>query len=462
MGQVDSGRPPECETRADCAAGKICTAMKYCDNCDSSGQCSVKESCDETTRLCALRMGWGTQCSTNEECQAGFWCKQGVCVDRSEVSLCPSGMKSECPQGQRCNTITTVCEEDLGCADTFDCSAGEVCNKGTRQCVPKCTVDTQSTVCLPSEKCVDDKCVQCAKDAECGPGLVCDLAGRCSAGNRCYSDRDCKVPLVCFTATGACLPKAPPCISDDTCPKDYRCNVGSGKCVPATCQPDRYEPNNDQTKAFGVAPGPYRDLTLCPGDVDWYSLSLSRGDQLGVNIDADPFAENGFSTVIYDSTGRSLASGKLLVNHVAASTAKYFVRISTSDPVQPYDVTYLLSRGTPCDDDAREPNDTDAQATAFNTATAIDGTICPQDQDWFKISVPASKALTVALGNYDAGKGLLRVCAFDGATQLQCSDATVPTLSLSASSVGGKSILIRVTGSTDRIANSYTVQVTVL
>ena len=30
-------------------------------------------------------------------------------------------------------------------------------------------------------------------------------------------------------------------------------------------------------------------LTLCPGDIDYYSIPLARGDQLGVNIDADPF-----------------------------------------------------------------------------------------------------------------------------------------------------------------------------
>ena len=455
----DAGRPPECETRADCPTGKICTAEKSCESCESSGQCSVKEVCDEEKRLCTLRMGWGSACTVNGDCQAGAWCKQGLCVDRSEVSLCPGGTKAECPQGLRCNTINTVCEEDLGCADDFDCGAGELCNVGSRQCVPRCTVDTQSQVCGANEKCVKERCVQCAGDADCGAGLKCDAAGKCSAGSRCYSDRDCKVPLVCFVATGACLPKAPPCISNDSCPTDFRCDVGKGKCVPKNCQADRYEPNNAQAQAFGVAALAYRDLTLCPGDTDWFSITLGRGDQLGINIDADPFSESSFSTVVKDDTGRVLSAGKLLTSYVASAPAKYFVVVSTTDAFQSYDATFLLSRGVPCDDDAREPNDSAAQATALNTASSIDGAICPQDQDWFSVNVPASKSLKTSLTQYDASKGLLRLCAFDGMTQLSCSDDTLPVVQVAPLVAGGKTLSVRVIGSTERIANGYTLKV---
>lgn len=458
----DAGRPPECETRADCVGdneGKVCTAQQYCTSCDSSGQCRVKEQCSVETRRCVLREGWGNTCNVNEDCQAGAWCKQGLCVDRSEVSLCPGGLSSECPQNQRCNTITTVCEEDLGCSESADCSAAEICNTGSRQCVPRCTVDTQAEICAASEKCVEEKCVQCANSTECGPGLVCDAAGRCSTGNRCYSDRDCKVPLVCFAATGACLAKAPPCVSNDNCKSDERCDVGKGKCVPKACQPDRYEPNDDAAHAFGVSQQSYLDLTLCMGDVDWYSLPLGRGDLLGVNVDADNFSENTFSTVIKDDSGRALAAGKLLVNYVAPVTATYYVAISTSDPFQPYDVTFLLSRGTPCDDDALEPNDSAAQATAINAASQLDGKVCPQDQDWFKATVPASKSMQVSLQNYDASKGLLELCVYDGANSLGCSDTAMPIVSVSAAAAGGKNLQVRVKGTGERTANGYTLKV---
>jgi hypothetical protein len=457
----DAGRPPECETRADCAAGKVCTAEKYCANCTTSGQCTVKETCDADSRLCVLRQGWGTQCAVNEDCQAGSWCKQGLCKPRGEVSLCPGGENSECPQGERCNKVTTVCEEDLGCSTSADCSAHETCNTGSRVCAPKCTKDTQSEVCAPGERCVGELCVQCTDNSECGVGLVCDAAGRCSAGNRCYTDRDCDVPLVCFVQTGACLPKAPPCISDDTCAANQRCDVPSGRCIPRSCQPDRYEPNDDDTMAFLVAPGAYRALTLCANDVDWFAITLARGDQLGVNLDADPFSENSFTTVIKDGTGRTLAGGKLLVSYVAPAAARYFVVIASTDPFQSYDVTFLKSRGTPCDDDALEPNDSAAQPTPLNMSNQADGQVCPQDQDWFRVAVPAGKGVSASLVNYDAGRGLLRLCLFraDGVTTLGCSSEVLPVVSAPAAAVGGQYVLVRVVGDSERVANSYTLKV---
>lgn len=457
----DAGRPPECTSRSECDAGLVCTAEQYCATCTTSGQCTVKETCDADSRLCALRAGWGTECAVNEDCQAGSWCMQGLCKPRNEVSLCPDGLNSQCPQGLRCNKVTTVCEEDLGCSTADDCSAGETCNVGSRTCVPKCTVDTQSEVCAPGERCVNEQCVQCTDNSECGVGLVCDAAGRCSAGDRCYTDRDCSVPLVCFVQTGACLPKSPPCISDDTCAANQRCDVPSGRCIPRTCQPDRYEPNDDDAHAFIVAPGAYRNLTLCENDVDWYGISLARGDQLGVNLDADPFSENTFTTVIKDTTGRTLSGGRLLVSYVAPAPATYYVVIASTDPFQNYDVTFLKSRGTPCDDDALEPNDSPTQPTALNMTNQADGQVCPQDQDWFRVAVPAGKGVTAGLLNYDSGRGLLRLCLFaaDGVTQLSCSSDVMPVVSAPAATVGGQNVLVRVLGDSDRIANSYTLRV---
>jgi hypothetical protein len=455
---ADAGKTPECQVRADCDAGLVCTMDSYCATCTTSGQCSVKEECNADSRLCVLRAGWGSQCAVNDDCQAGSWCKQGLCQPRASVSLCPGGRTSECPQGERCNQITLVCEEDLGCSTNDDCSAGEICNTGSRQCQPKCTVDTQASVCAAGQRCVAEKCVQCASDSECGPGLTCDAAGNCTAGSRCYTDRDCTVPLVCLVQTGACLQKAPACRTDDNCAANQRCNVASGRCIARDCQPDPYEPNNDDTKAFSVAPGPYRGLTLCPGDVDWYSIALSRGDQLGVNVDADPFAENNFTTVVKDGTGRTLAGGRLLVSYVAPVPATYFVVISTIDPFQPYDVTFLKSRGTPCDDDLLEPNDSATQPTPLNTTTQADGRICPQDQDWFRATVPSGKGVHATLVNYLPGTGLLRLCVFqsDGATLIACNNDPMPSVSVPAASLTGTAVLVRVVGDTDRIANSYT------
>ncbi|MGQ0505199.1 MAG: PPC domain-containing protein [Myxococcaceae bacterium] len=458
-GNSDAGAEPECASREQCATGEVCTAQGFCTGCESSGQCRLKEACNPTSFLCELRAGYGTDCVTNSDCQAGAWCMQGLCKDRAEVNLCPGGTNAECPSGFRCNTVNTVCEEDLGCSENADCAAAEVCNTGSHACVPRCTVDTQGEICAGGEKCVNERCVQCAADAECAPGLTCDAAGRCGAGQRCYGDRDCRVPLICYLPTGACLQKPPPCVSDDNCDKEQRCEVNTGRCVPRACQPDRYEANNNISSAFSITAGRYNALTLCQGDVDYYALSLNRGDEVGVNVDADNYSENTFTTAVRDSSGRTLASGKLLVNYVAPAPQPYYVAIATSDVYQAYDVTFLVTRGTPCDDDGYEPNDTPTQATAFNSATGLDGMICPQDQDHFGVAVPAGKGVRLTLSNYNASSGLLRVCLFDGMTSLQCSDDFVPVITQTAEVVGGKMLVARVVGSLEGIRNSYTLNV---
>ncbi len=456
-GGADAG---ECETREQCPEGEVCTAQRFCAGCESSGQCRLKEACNPETTHCELRAGYGNECVSNDTCQAGAWCMQGLCKDRSEVNLCPGGKNEECPAKFRCNAVNTVCEEDLGCSENADCGALEVCNTGSHACVPRCTVDTQGQICAAGEKCVNERCAQCETSADCmGADFTCDAAGRCVIGKRCYNDRDCRAVEVCQVAIGACVAKPPPCVSDENCDPDERCEVNTGRCVPRACQPDRYEPNNTQAKAFSVTMGRYDNLTLCQADVDYYALALNRGDELGVNIDADPFSEGTFSVAVKDDTGRSLASGKLLVSYVAAAPQTYYVVISTTDVYQPYDVAFLVNRGTPCDDDRYEPNDTLAQATAFNSATGLDGRICPQDQDHFKVAVPAGKGVHLTLANYTAAGGLLRLCLFDGETSLGCSDDTVPVLNAPAASVGGKTLTARVVGSTERVSNSYTLKV---
>jgi hypothetical protein len=428
--------------------------------CESNGQCRLTEQCDAEARVCAWREGWGGDCARNEECALGTWCHQGLCQPRAAITLCPSGTRGECPTGQRCNLGNLVCEEDLGCLEDADCGASEVCNTGLHACVPRCTEANASLVCAPGERCAGSRCVQCIESVECGPGFLCDAAGRCAVTPRCYSDRDCRVPLVCHLPTGACLERPPPCTSDETCASNQRCDIGTGTCVLRTCQADALEPNDTPSTAFAVSASQYLDLTLCSGDVDHYAMALERGDQLGVNVQGDIFAEPSFSTVILDAGGRVLASGHMLASFVAALPGTYAVRVSTAAPAQHYDVGFFLSRGTPCDDDRQEPNDTPATAKPYVLGTAVEGVICPQDMDHFTLSVPAGRGVRATLTNYSAASGLLRLCVFEGSTEQGCSeDPAGAAVSLPAEAVGGKTLTVRISGDDARTTNGYTFQV---
>jgi hypothetical protein len=230
--------------------------------------------------------------------------------------------------------------------------------------------------------------------------------------------------------------------------------------VPRTCQADALEPNDTPSTAFAVSASQYLDLTLCSGDVDHYAVALERGDQLGVNVQGDPFAEPSFSTVILDVGGRVLASGHMLTSFVAALPGTYVVRVSTVAPAQRYDVGFFLSRGTPCDDDSQEPNDTPATAKPYVPGTAVEGVICPQDMDHFTLSVPAGRGVRATLTNYSAASGLLRLCLFEGSTEQGCSeDPAGAAVVLPAEAAGGKTLTARILGDDARTTNGYTFQV---
>jgi hypothetical protein len=208
----------------------------------------------------------------------------------------------------------------------------------------------------------------------------------------------------------------------------------------------------------------YLGLTLCPDDVDHFSIALERGDQLGVNVEADAFAEPAFSTTLQDASGRVLASGRFLATHVAAVPGTYTVRITAEGGIpRSYDVGFFLSRGTPCDDDGHEPNDTLATARALTGGMAVEGMLCPQDRDHFQLFVPEGQGARVSLSGYTAASGLLRLCLLDGAAELGCSaEASGATVFLPASVAGGRTLIARVTGDDARTRNGYTLQAELL
>jgi hypothetical protein len=81
-----------------------------------------------------------------------------------------------------------------------------------------------------------------------------------------------------------------------------------------------------------------------------------------------------------------------------------------------------------------------------NTATTVDGAICPQDADHFKLAPPSGKGITVSLTNYSSGSGLLQLCLLDLATgdALGCSEeASAPAVSLLPSAISGKPSCLR-------------------
>ncbi|MFN7131861.1 MAG: PPC domain-containing protein [Myxococcales bacterium] len=470
--QVDAGPSLlECSTRQDCTAngqqGRICSPNGRCERCTSDGQCDLRELCDPTEQVCRFKAGWGNECALNADCSVGRLCVQGLCKLEQDVALCQGG---RClADGQRCNQVNLVCEEDIGCLTNDDCSPDELCNLPTNQCVLRCTVERQGELCAPGQKCVSDRCTDCADNHDCPGGLVCDVGKlRCvSDGSaRCVTNRDCQVGLVCNRATGFCTAKQPPCRSNEDCLSDERCDVPSGACLRKACQPDRYEKNDDVQTATQLFAGNYPNLTLCGGEFDWYRFALQRGDHLDVFIDADPLLQDVMDARLLDDTGRIMTRGNLVLDRTVSRDGDYYLRMQSSDEFVVYGLRISISRGTPCDDDAYEPNDDRLTAAPITSAGEYDKlTMCPQDTDWFVVDVPANNGIKVELHSVPTEGDLdLYVYSDDGFTQLGSSvtTAAVEEVRVERSAIRNGKVSVKVATQDTRTRNEYFLRVSYL
>ena len=114
------------------------------------------------------------------------------------------------------------------------------------------------------------------------------------------------------------------------------------------CQPDAYEPNNSSGASVVTGSGLWADtgISLCAGDVDWYSRDLSTGE----TIEVDAFFEDGAGDLdleIYDElglwTGGSYSgTNDESVTYTALGPGTHWFRVylydDPGDPGQGYDL----------------------------------------------------------------------------------------------------------------------------
>lgn len=96
---------------------------------------------------------------------------------------------------------------------------------------PKCESDEHCKE--KGEVCVQGMCQECATDANCKEGFVCD-ANKCVPRPECTSDAACGEGKKC--SRGKCVEAGPKaeCAADDDCPSGQGCKAG--KCVTVAVQ----------------------------------------------------------------------------------------------------------------------------------------------------------------------------------------------------------------------------------
>ncbi len=198
---------------------------------------------------------------------------------------------------------------------------------------------------------------------------------------------------------------------------------------PPECTDDPFEPNNDPAHARDLAPGTY-DLSICdtalsPVDADWFRVALKAGEAVSVrlefehdlgDIDTDLSVDGSTATIVAGSAGTgdveefeyaSASGGTFLLAVYGVADTKYS---------NPYRMTVTVEAASVCQDDPREDNDSQAEATVVSGAYAqfSDLVACPADEDWFGISLKAGDGL-IAAATPEKGALAVRLLGPDGA-----------------------------------------------
>ncbi len=215
-------------------------------------------------------------CMTAEQCRAGLEAGGGECgmcdpgaigCEGAELRECTMTgdymVKETCASEALCNEMMAVCDPPACEADEYKCESGsllkcnpertdfdvedscamELCdaaNKKCNVCVPSsrecqgntlkvCSADGSGSTDMAcsgaTDRCVEDRCVECTADSECMPDSECQT-GSCNVETgRCASPTAKTVGTGCSEGvcnlTGQCVA----CNTDLDCAADQRCSI---------------------------------------------------------------------------------------------------------------------------------------------------------------------------------------------------------------------------------------------
>jgi hypothetical protein len=476
--------PPACDDKGvgclsdeQCVDGK-CLPLPKCTQ-DSDCKAAAFE-CTFPAQVCQLRQGFGQQCHEPEApCDPNNVCELGVCYPtdpHNPNSLAGCSHDSDCDFGEKCDERHFVCIEAADCRLAnkgfpelaCDLAQQETCSETTGQCNLPCQNECQTNAdCAPfgpsDSKCNGScQCVECLIDTDCGPGLHCSRSGACASDNSCSSSRACPKPLVCG-ASGLCEDPPPPCASDFDCPLGQKCDVGTSVCFSpqGDCVDDFLEPSNTPATAHNFPFDSNGDagtdgLELCPNNDDVYSITLNNGDHVTITVTGTDPAARATLWLLDSSGNTSLAFaatpplGNGTITYIAHGDETVFIRVTALLAATSYTLAIHRVPGQACQADAFEGaggNDSIATAaTGVPDNVGLAGTICPNDVDFFHVTVNAGEALNANL-TFDGTQTDLDVAFFDSSGNLiaQAADANEPEV-LRQRFVNAQDVFVRVTG----------------
>ncbi|MEC9071000.1 MAG: hypothetical protein VX938_01415, partial [Myxococcota bacterium] len=230
---------------------------------------------------------------------------------------------------------------------------------------------------------------------------------------------------------------------------------------------DHLEDNDDPSAPAVLTPGPVDGLKLCPGDPDWYSVTLAEGESLFVYAELQPEEEEedeegseegdveaqpgpGLELSVRGLDGTEISRGAPAGDSRVASVldpgeGTFLVHIDGG----PLEARYklLVHVVPPCPDGDDEHEDNDVVEAAVDLSAAPDPSagaggppqqegpktmllrVCPGDKDWFRVTA-TPETPTVVSTIFEHAKGDLQLALYDeaGVEEIQVSDeSTVGT-----------------------------------
>jgi hypothetical protein len=244
-----------------------------------------------------------------------------------------------------------------------------------------------------------------------------------SSCSPCDHSTDCHAGPCALTPAGSvCLPQC----GSSTCRTEHLCRpvtsiegavvqtcgtlaevcpelAGGGTDHPS-CVPDAYESNDTVGTARLVGAGVLQG-TLCAGDADFFLISVPGSTLLTLTLSPLDASTGDLDLQLRDTAGTILGVS-------AGAGADESLKICLSDPGQRiaevlgyagqtggYRLSVGFSSQSCCVDDPAEPDDSASQASVLPLPGLGEGTICPYNSDYFRLSVPSAGQVSLVLAS---------------------------------------------------------------
>lgn len=213
--------------------GYACDGLTCRDSCAGDDDCLVTHYC-APSGSCELRVGAGEPCTSDEQCQSGSKCADGVCCNTACTGQCEA-CNVEGSVGT-CSAVTGAPRGDRPACDGDGSACHGVCNGALRSA---CTFPSTQTPCRDAacEAGVAVEQAFCDGEGSCATTAPVDCApfscGPSACRGDCATDAQCSGDAYC---------KANKCVERErvgiACTRDAQCASGfctDGVCCDARC-----------------------------------------------------------------------------------------------------------------------------------------------------------------------------------------------------------------------------------